>query len=647
MSKCPLAGPSRAVLKSVRRKRRVETVNSRRPVSLAVLVCFYAAAFVVLTYPLATNIGSGFISDGKDGCVFPWNIYNFRESVLEGQNPFFTNRIFHPFGTSLVLHVYAPVSGLAGLAISNPVLALNLTVLLSFVFSGLGAYLLCRRYVRSRPVAALAGFAYAYCPYKLMHLYGHYDLLLSASIPFFVLFWLKSFAWEAPGGADGGADGGRWARPRIASPRSLVLAAVFYALTLFSCYYYAYFLIIFIALHLAFFGLRIHEARLSTRRNLIRAIVIVLVSTGAVGLFHLAGLDREGPTRIGLGQSADALAFLVPSAYSRFLASGPVEHLRLDVIRANEAESTVYMGYAILVFVLVYLAARDYRRETPEGRMLTFMTGAYLAFAAPIVLVADRIVCALPTALLHYIPFLNNFRVPYRFDVMLMLFAPILAGVAIERHVLVRLPRKLHLAFVAALVAILFVEYAQVSYPVVSRHDVPRVYERLAASEDGTLLEIPFGLRDGFRMIGDERTVQMYYQTIHHKAILGGLVSRPAKHLFASFQSEPVVSDLLAMMAPGQTSDTSKATAPYSAQPMESGQPTTPATQPVPRARVDKATAAGFLAKFGVRYVVIYPEYIATPASDYIEASLSPFITDREEIDHYTLITLAAPPAPQ
>ncbi|MFZ1946239.1 MAG: hypothetical protein WAW06_01675 [bacterium] len=605
--------------------------------TLAVLIAFYALAFVVLTYPLATGLGSSFISDGKDGCVFPWNIYNFRQCVLAGENPFFTDRIFHPVGTSLVLHVYAPVSGVIGLAVSNPVLSLNITVLLSFVLSGLGAYLLCRRYVQSRAVAALAGFAYAYCPYKLMHLYGHYDLLLSAPIPFFVLFWLKSFAWDWKEGPGGQRGPGRWARPRVASTKSLVLAAVFYALTLFSCYYYAYFLLIFVALHAAFFGLRLHAARVLTRRNLIWAIAIVAVSTGAVGLFHLAGLDREGPTRIGLGQSADALAFLVPSAYSRFLATGPVEHLRQEVIRANEAESTVYVGYAMLVFVLIYLVGRNYRRENPETKLLTFMTGAFLAFSAPLVLVADKIICALPTALLHYVPFLNNFRVPYRFDVMLMLFAPILAGIAIERHVLPRVPKRLRLAAVAALAAILFVEYSQVSYPLISRRDVPRVYDRLAAMEPGALLEVPFGLRDGFRMIGDERTVQMYYQTIHHKKILGGLVSRPAESLFAHFQSRPVVSDLLAMMTPEQA-DTEPAAKPAPATPG----PNRPACRPTP---ADSAKAAGFLTEFGIRYVVVYPEYRSTAASDYLEASIAPFIAEREEIEGYTLFTLSARPA--
>jgi hypothetical protein len=218
-------------------------VNPSKPATIFLLLAFYTLAFIVFTYPLISDFGSCFISDGKDGCVFPWNIYNFREAVLHGTNPFVTDKIFYPEGSSLILHVYAPVTGGAGLFTPNCVLALNMTVLLSFVFSGLGAYLLSRRYLQSRMLAALAGFAFAYCPYKLLHIYGHYDLLLTASIPFFVLVLLKAFAW-GPAQPDC-----RFSRPRIADRRRLILACIFYAITFFSCYYYAYFLIIFVLLY--------------------------------------------------------------------------------------------------------------------------------------------------------------------------------------------------------------------------------------------------------------------------------------------------------------------------------------------------------------------------------------------------------------
>jgi hypothetical protein len=587
-------------------------VNSEKTITIGALLVFYAIAFIVFTYPLILDFGSCFISDSKDGCVFPWNIYNFRDNLLHSKNPFFTDKIFYPVGSSLVLHVYAPVSGVVGLLFSNPVFALNLTVLLSFIFSGLGAYMLCNSYVENRLLSALAGFVYAYCPYKLLHLYGHYDLMLSATIPFFILFFVKSFTWDC------GEKHRRFAKPRIVNQRSLGLAIVFFVITFFSCYYYTYYLIIFVMLYLFYYGRRLHDVNLFTRNKSVYALLIIVASTLAVGALHfLTGLDRTGPTRIGLGSSTDLVAFFVPSAHSRFLASDAVKYLRLNVIRTNQVESTVYVGYAILVFALAYFITHQPRRETPRTKMLSFMTAAYLVFATPIVLVADRIMCAFPTALIHYMPFVKNFRVPYRFNIMLMLFLPMLGCLFLKRYVLPRFPKSLRFILVSALVFLLFIEYMPTPYPMVCRRDVPRVYTHLAAKEDGVLLEIPFGLRDGFRMIGDERTSQMYYQTIHHKKILGGLVSRPSKHIFEYFQSQPVVSDILRM---------------------EEDQSWKPAAY-------GEAQVVDFLETFAVRYIIIYPEYRGSSLEKYLETTFSQHIVGSVDIDRFALSTLGPPRA--
>jgi hypothetical protein len=496
------------------------------------------------------------------------------------------------------------VFGVVGLLVGNPILALNITVALSFIFSGVGAYMLCNLYVRDRLLSALAGFVFAYCPYKLLHIYGHYDLMLTATIPFFIFFFVKSVR---------GVNGGR--RLHLVDSRSLVLAVVFLAVTYFSSYYYTFFLIIFVLLYISFFAFRLHALRLFTRRNLIYGLVIVLASTALIALFERLGLDRDGIARNGLGRSADVLAFFVPSALSRFLASDAVRHIRFDVIRANQAESTVYIGYGILIFAAGYLLKRQYRGEAPETKVLPFMVGSFLMLAMPLVLVADRIVCALPPAVIHYVPFVNNFRVPYRYTIMIMLFLPILAGLFIKERIWRAIPRRLHLVIVSALVVVLSLEYIQQPFPMVSRHDVPEVYEYLALEPDGVLLEIPFGLRDGFHEIGDERSIQMYYQTIHHKKILGGVLSRPGREIFDFFISEPVVSDLIKM------------------QEDETWEPPLPGPRYVSR----------FLETFRPRYVLIHPEQRGSRVARFVEAVLSGHIADRKEIDGFMLMTIELP----
>jgi hypothetical protein len=57
---------------------------------------------------------------------------------------------------------------------------------------------------------------------------------------------------------------------------------------------------------------------------------------------------------------------------------------------------------------------------------------------------------------------------------------------------------------------------------------VPRIYDRVAADPRPmvTVLELPFGLRDGTSSFGSFTARTLFYQTAHGKAIFGGYLSR-------------------------------------------------------------------------------------------------------------------------
>jgi hypothetical protein len=278
----------------------------------------------------------------------------------------------------------------------------------------------------------------------------------------------------------------------------------------------------------------------------------------------------------------------------------------------------VYIGYTVLGFAVAYFATRQYRTERPEIKMLSYLVACFLVLAMPMVRILNQTLFALPSALLHYVPFLNNFRGPYRYSIMIMLFLPILSSLFIKRRVLDRVPKRIHPLVVSGLVLLLFVEYAQKDYPMVSSGDVPRVYHRLAAMEDGVLLEIPFGLRDGFHHLGDERTVEMFYQTVHHKKLLAGLVSRPDRQLFQRFEQEPVVADLIRM---------------------EDDPQWTPPAAPSPK------DVTAFLRTFGVGYILIHPEYRDGPIEQMIQSLFSDRIIRQAEVDGFNLLTLRREPS--
>jgi hypothetical protein len=57
--------------------------------------------------------------------------------------------------------------------------------------------------------------------------------------------------------------------------------------------------------------------------------------------------------------------------------------------------------------------------------------------------------------------------------------------------------------------------------------DVPHVYRTIATDPRPVrVLDLPFGIRDGLGTVGNFDPASQYYQTLHHKSIIGGYLSR-------------------------------------------------------------------------------------------------------------------------
>ena len=120
--------------------------------TFSIVIFCYLLIFIYYTFPLISNFTDGIISTvghHTDANEFTWNAYTFKKLLLSGQNPFHTSTIYHPVSTSLVLHTYTPIIGILNLGFDNVYLSVNVALLVSFVLSGFGAFLLARRFLKS------------------------------------------------------------------------------------------------------------------------------------------------------------------------------------------------------------------------------------------------------------------------------------------------------------------------------------------------------------------------------------------------------------------------------------------------------------------------------------------------------------------
>jgi hypothetical protein len=150
-----------------------------------------------------------------------------------------------------------------------------------------------------------------------------------------------------------------------------------------------------------------------------------------------------------------------------------------------------------------------------------------------------------PFAVLGVWPPLAQFRTPSRLTIPAALGLSVVLGLALAA--IFKRARRAWLSAGLAAVAILArLVYAQVHDPLaVQTYPDYAAYARIAA-EPGrfTLLEVPFGVRSGLGRIGDGGEVLEYYQHIHGKSLLNGMIARLPTSVFESYAARPALQAL-------------------------------------------------------------------------------------------------------
>ena len=146
-----------------------------------------------------------------------------------------------------------------------------------------------------------------------------------------------------------------------------------------------------------------------------------------------------------------------------------------------------------------------------------------------------------PWALLRYVPLVGLARSPARFYVVAMLALAVLLAVA-----LVWLRRTIGLRPVVVIAALLIFELLPAPRMLASAR-VPEFYYAIAADPrpDISVLELPFGIRDGASSVGNFTARSQFVQIVHGKPILGGYLSRVSRRRVERIRRLPVLDALL------------------------------------------------------------------------------------------------------
>ncbi|WP_400192627.1 hypothetical protein [Hymenobacter sp. B81] len=507
----------------------------------------YLLLYLAWTFPLVTRFGSAFPAEpGNDAFVYLWNVWHLREAVVSGHNPLSTDWVLYPWGASLLLHAYTPILGLLNLPLGNAALAINLGLALSYALSGTGAAQLSRRWVRSPLLNLLSGLVFAFSPYKLLRLAGHYNLVLTATVPFYVMAFLDAFEWT---------PGRFW--PRVRSWRAVGWCFALGFITLLSDYYVLFGLIYFSLGYALWFWLKLGQINWRGWRAWAGLAGLLGVSHVVIRLLRLAGL----PDNAGFWWGGDVAGYLLP-INSRWLETAAARAVFHDpnVFRTpGSIENVMFLGYAlpVLALLLALWPGRPVsaRRLDAAGRPLAWLLLLFVLLTLPELRVFGKRLLNLPTGALHFVPFFNNVRCPTRWVLFVSLLLPIVTFAALEaRWQLGRWPRAALQGLSTGLLALVLLEFWPRPVPLSGAATIPEA-DRVAATLPGrVLLPLPLGLQDGYSLKGIMEPENLYYQSAHRKKLPLAYLSRVSPERFARFDADPVLRTLLRLQkAPNDT----------------------------------------------------------------------------------------------
>jgi hypothetical protein len=416
------------------------------------VVLVFVGLTAILTFPVSVEPGSRALALSADTRLFLWTLSWDVHALLHQPLRLFDANIFHPEPRTLAYSEHLVGSAVLAapflLATDNPVLALNVVVLLSCVLSGAGAFFLARELGIGRAGAFAAGVIFAFAPPRFTRL-AQLHLATVQWIPFCLAF------------------AHRYLRER--RRRDLLAAIALFTLQALTSGHGGLFLLLAL---LALGAWQLARRALPPARTLVRDVGIAGVLLFAANVPFVVPYFRVRRD-VGLRRTIGAVYDWVPNAASFLASPTHVDEALLRLVPPLEravADAKAYMFPGWVTLLLVAALALFWRREAagagtlPEGG--TLVVGPFRADLGFYGLLTALSIWAslgppfgLYTLLYHALPGFDLIRVPSRLAILTLLAFAVLAGAGAERLV-ERLRPGARTVAGAAIVVLLVVEFA-------------------------------------------------------------------------------------------------------------------------------------------------------------------------------------------
>jgi Dolichyl-phosphate-mannose-protein mannosyltransferase len=455
------AGP--LAVDAVRRPRHVRAEPLtfwQRPLVRAMLVIgLYAVLTVVMTYPQVRHLGRGIVVEFGDQFFSIWRLAWVAHQLPRDPRHLFDANIFFPESHTLAFSDAMIVPGVVAAPLAwvgiHPITIYHLVFLSGFALSGAAMFLLVRSLTQHTFAAFVAGFIFAFLPYRFMH-YTHLELQMTMWMPLCL-----------------------WAFHRAVQEERLafgLLTGLLLALQTLSSWYYG----IFLATYLLPVGAVLLIGEGSRRLG---PSIRVLIAGGLLAAVIVGPLTRpyfEARRAVG-ERGVDEIGFYSATPFN-YLAAHP-RNVTFGALTSKWGgqERELFQGFAVLLLALVGV--------WPP------LSAARMAYVAGLVLALELSfgLNGLLYPWLHdYVLPYRGLRVPARMAILVGFSLAILAGYGTARLCRVLQGRRLaSIGVMVAIVSVLYVEYrSRLSVEDVWRVPPP-IYDQLPDNPNTVVVNLP------------------------------------------------------------------------------------------------------------------------------------------------------------
>lgn len=240
--------------------------------------------------------------------------------------------------------------------------------------------------------------------------------------------------------------------------------------------------------------------------------------------------------------SADLMGFFTPSRLNPLLGSFTMEFGRRFEFYRKAFETFVYPGIAVLAAIIVYpFIAKKLSKETSIILKPFYITTVFLIILAcgPYLQIFGRQTqIVLPYILFNKIPLATMIRSPARLVAVIIFTGTIIAAFLIEVLYKKFNTKKKVLLF---LFVVVFIDLAVSFDPPLIISQPSKIYHKLSESDYGSVLEIPFSIRDSVKKFGSYHTVwSSRGQLAHEMPIFSIYTGRVSDSAFIYFSTNPI-----------------------------------------------------------------------------------------------------------